>query len=207
MIKVLVAALTTLCVLAGQSELAAQIAVNPTAAADSFRLAPGDFLRINVWPDSSLGGRFQVESDGSVLLPAIGIVQLHGRPIRVVRNELRQRYSEALKQPLITLTPLFKVGVLGAVKQPGLYEVDPSITIYDIIAMAGGFNADANQRRVDLIRDGQSREIVADELADLGEIFLHSGDRVVVRQRRNRNVWPYLLQSATLILAIINFAR
>ena len=40
-------------------------------------------------------------------------------------------------------------------KEPGLYDVDPTMTVADVVAMAGGVTPDGNSKRVELVRQGR----------------------------------------------------
>lgn len=181
------------------------------AEATEFRVRPGDVLRIQVWPDTLLGGRYPIEDTGLIHLPALGAVRAGGRTLAELRTELRQRYGEALKAPIVTVTPIFRVSVIGAVQRPGLYEADPTRSVFDVISEAGGFRDDADAGDVRLIRDGRVYEINADDALEAGTtsmaLGLRSGDRIVVPRQRfdfgMRDVL-FVLQSVSLLLTLIN---
>ncbi len=74
---------------------------------------------------------------------------------------------------------LRRVRVLGEVRDAGLYLVDPTMTLDDIIALAGGASERGNLNRVRLIRDGQTVEANLDVSRSVAAT-LHSGDQVYV---------------------------
>jgi len=166
--------------------LAAQSA--PAAGAEPPVVRPGDVLRIGVWPDQTLSGEFRVESTGSVYLPVLGEVPVAGRPIEQVRADLRTRYRAVMANPVVTVSPLFRVSVLGAVQRPGLYPAEPEQTVFDAISQAGGFLPEARQEEVRLIRDGRVTVLNAREALEEGRgalsVPLRSGDRIVVSAQR-----------------------
>lgn len=178
-------------------------------------LRPGDFLRIRVWPDSTLGGEFPVEETGLVHLPVLGGVRAAEIPLEQLRRELRTRYGEALKNPVITVTPLFRVSVLGAVQRPGLYRVDPTQSLFDVISLAGGLRENAKAQDLRVIRDGSVLEINAKRALETGEaalgLSLRSGDRIVVPERGPSIFTPqniyFMLQSVVLLLTIRELTR
>lgn len=171
----------------------AQGAVSGVALAeqDSITLHPGDILQIQVWPDDKLGGQFTVEETGVVYLPLLGAVHTAGLPLSKLRAQLRASYAEVMKNPVVTVTPEFHVGVLGAVRSPGVYPVTPTQTLLDVIGMAGGFGQGAEEDKIRIIRSGQvihvdaSRALAGDQSSgqaatELEQLHLRSGDQILV---------------------------
>ena len=173
-----------------------------------FRVQEGNYLRIAVWPENELGlsGEYVVEDDGTVHLPLIGAVEVAGLTLGEVRGLLREAYSRTLKEPVVQITPVFPVSVLGAVVRPSLYQVTSSETLFDVISMAGGFAPGAEQDEVRIIRDGEVIELDATETLERGiDLGLRSGDRIFVpRDRWRIGVRDVLLalQSIALIITL-----
>lgn len=184
-------------------------AQTPAAASSEFIIRAGDVLRIRVWPDSAIGGEYPVEETGIAYLPVLGAVQAGGMTLSALRAELRRLYSEALRSPAVSVTPVFAVSVLGAVQRPGLYHVDPTQTLFDAVSLAGGFRDDARSDRVRLVRNGESIEVNARYVLEHGgsdlALSLRSGDRIVVPEGRQ---WRWLdlfygLQSVVLLVTLV----
>ncbi|MEJ2504499.1 MAG: polysaccharide biosynthesis/export family protein [Gemmatimonadota bacterium] len=129
----------------------------------------GDVLNITVWPDRELGGEFPVEETGYVHLPIIGSVQAEGMQLSRLREQLREGYSSTLRNPVVTITPLFRVSVLGEVRAPSLYTISPTNTLFDVISMAGGFTPEANQGKIRVVRQGRVVEFDAGRALETGE--------------------------------------
>lgn len=166
---------------------APSMAPAPPPPDGSAGVRPGDVLRISVWPSKELGGDFPVEESGYVYLPIIGRIQATGSSLDQLRQELRDGYGTTMKNPVVTVTPLFRVSILGAVARPGLYNVEPTNTLFDLISMAGGFAPSADERKVRILRDNKvietdAKRAVEQASGDLA-LALHSGDRIVVPTR------------------------
>jgi len=188
-------------------------AQTPTPSTTSVLLV-GDILRIKVWPDSSLGGEFPVEETGLVYLPVIGEYRAAGRPISEIRQELRTGYSRELKLPVVNVTPLFRVSVLGAVQKPGLYYADATSTWFDLISDAGGFTSTANRNDLRILRDGQSLRVNAAqaELESGGplNVPVQSGDRILIPELHNFKWQTPVAVLQTLVImasAVYQFSR
>jgi protein involved in polysaccharide export with SLBB domain len=155
-------------------------------------IQPGDVLQVRVWPDTSLSGEFPIEETGYAYLPVVGRIEAGGQNLADIRASLRTAYAREMTMPVVTVTPIFRVSVLGAVRAPGLYRVDPTMTLFDAISMAGGFLENADPGRLRILRDGRVIEVNAQAALEtggpIGGVDLHSGDRVVVPEER----WTFL---------------
>jgi polysaccharide biosynthesis/export protein len=167
--------------------LAAQTADG--SGGETYRLRPGDALRIEIRDEPSQGGNFTVDDSGRALLPLIGFVRVAGRPFDEVRREVLAAYERELVDPAsrVRVTPVLRISVLGEVMSPGLVPVDPTFSLADVVASAGGLTSQANRKSISLVRDGETVVTTSlDELAQVRTPIL-SGDHVVVGRRS----WMY----------------
>jgi len=105
---------------------------------DSLRLGPGDRIRVEVAGDSVLSGDFDVDSEGTVLVPLIGLTAAVNLPFGEVARDIVDGFNRELVDPLVRVIPLLRVSVLGEVRIPGLYWVDPTMTLAEVLAGSGG---------------------------------------------------------------------
>jgi polysaccharide export outer membrane protein len=111
----------------------------PTAAVAAARaLRPGDGFRVRIFREPDLSGEFVVDDRGIVVLPKIGEWPVAGVPADSVRPRLLAAYKRYLTTDAIEITPFRRVAVTGAVLKPGLYPIDPSMSVADAIILAGG---------------------------------------------------------------------
>lgn len=147
------------------------------------RLRAGDGVRLTVRDEPKLSGDYPVVQPGRVLLPEIGIVDVADRPFAVVEDEVRKEYGRILVDAEILLVPLVRVAVLGEVREPGLFPIDPSQTVGDLLASAGGITESANTGKIALVRGGTvTRLRLSPGASDLAG-RLRSGDQIVVGRR------------------------
>jgi polysaccharide export outer membrane protein len=189
-------------------------AVRPPLPSDTaaITLRPGDLLRIQVWREPDLQGEFQVDMDGVVILPLIGEKRVTGIPVRRLREVLIEDYRVHLRNPSINITPLRRIHVLGSVRQAGMYPVDPTVTLADAVAMAGGTVEGGDLRRIRIVRRG----VVIRERAAAGEtlreVDLHSGDQIYVErrpwiQRNGATIIGMAISATNLALNLIRIRR
>lgn len=170
-------ALATLAASGAPSAVAAQIP-DPMGA-----LLPGDVIDIDIWQEETLSGEFTVDESGTVVLPLVGEWSVAGVSARDLREQLAAAYAVYLNNPSINVKLLRRITVSGEVRVPGLYTVDATVSIADLIARAGGLNVDADAEKILLFRDGQRLELDLNGATVVGEAGLRSGDRVSVGKR------------------------
>ncbi len=147
------------------------------------RLRPGDQIRLAIRDEPELAGEYPIVESGAVLLPEIGFVTVGAREFGEVEREIQQRYARILVDPEIQVVPLIRVAVLGEVRQPGLFAVDPTQNLADVLALAGGLTPSGDPNGVSLVREGREiRSRLSADSPTMAERF-HSGDRIVVGRR------------------------
>ncbi|HEX9107184.1 MAG TPA: SLBB domain-containing protein [Longimicrobiales bacterium] len=168
---------------AGASDKPSKSSPGVSAPADAaVTLRPGDAVRLAVKDEPSLAGEFPINQTGDALLPEIGLVRVAGRDFEDVGREVRAAFARKLIGAEIVLVPVARIAVLGEVRKPGLFPVDPSLTLGDVLASAGGLTPDGNPHNIALVRGGRTSRLrlAAEEPALLGH--LRSGDQIVVGQ-------------------------
>lgn len=147
-------------------------------------LAPGDIVRVSIWRQSDLSGDYIVDEGGFLMLPLVGKIDASNISTDSLRVMLVERYDYYLKEPYITVTPLFRVSVMGEVASPGLYNVDATVSLADLLAMAGGIKESGSDRKIMMVRDNQ---VVQEDLSlalkkgrAIEEIGMRSGDKIIV---------------------------
>lgn len=144
---------------------------------------PGDAVEIRVPGSDTLSGVFQIESGARLRMPVIGDVDLGGVLYAEADSVLQSELSRYVRADRIEVRPLKRVAVLGAVGDPGFYDVPPSITISDLLMRAGGPVQSSDLDGLVIRRDGQQLASVQGglrESATLAELGVERGDQVQV---------------------------
>ncbi|HEV7994197.1 MAG TPA: SLBB domain-containing protein [Gemmatimonadaceae bacterium] len=175
--------------LGGQSQAAPPAAVPATTAAATMQqngaepLRPGDVVRLRIWREPDLSGEFPVDETGVVVLPKIGPRSVTAESPASLREMLVGAYAKFLNHNSIDVTLLRRIQVLGAVRQPGVYPVDPTMTISDVLAVAGGTTTEGDPNRMELIRAGKRVGGTISRASLIGESRVRSGDQIFVPER------------------------
>ena len=137
----------------------------------SFTLGKGDVLSISVYdePDLTLDS-VPVRPDGKLAFPLIGEVQVDGRNVEAVSNEIRERLLQFVLEPRVSVVVRefnsLDYTLYGEVVNPGVYPLTTEVSITGAIAKAGG------------LTKGQFRASSV-ELADLTHAFLARNGQVM----------------------------
>jgi polysaccharide biosynthesis/export protein len=172
---------------------------------------PGDLLRIKFWPEQQYSGDYQVETSGVVAIPLLGELNVSGRPLSEVRDEIRTRYRGMTTNGVAIVSLQFRVSVIGQVARPGLYSVDATQSVFDALSQAGGPTNGADLSRIRLLRNDHVVVLNAEQAIETGApvlgVLLQSGDRLVVPAKRfTWFTWQNALtalQTVGLIVALV----
>ncbi len=190
-----------------QGDVVAQ-SVSSTPEAQTVR--PGDVIRLNIWREPGMSGDFVVDEAGLVVFARVGEYSVLVETPSSLEARLIADYGRFLRDPNINVTVLRRIIVRGAVNDPGLKQVDPTITIAAALALAGGATSLGDQNKIRILRDGQ--EIEADVTLDtrLADSIIRSGDQIFVPQRswisRNTGIVATSI-SGSIALVIALFIR
>ncbi len=155
-----------------------------------YQIGPGDLLDVKVYEAQDLSTEARVSTRGTVTYPLLGEVDLGGLTVQEAEKRLRGLLqAKYVKDPHVSIFikeyRSKKVAVVGAVKNPGDYELLNRGHLLEAIALAGGLTDNAGQI-VYLTHQGTDKQIKIDldELLVKGNTSLNlpvqMGDTVFV---------------------------
>jgi polysaccharide export outer membrane protein len=174
-------------------------------------LRPGDAVKIAVFRDTELTGEYLIDSRGQLQIPGLGVIQAAGLDPDQLKTSIRQALIQlGTTNPQIAVQPLVRVSVLGEVRAPALYPVDPGISLIQLLTIAGGPTPNANLRRTRVVREGHVFEVDLESAltgSASGRIVLYSNDVVVVPKKTGftRETLQLVLSMTTAALSIATF--
>lgn len=155
-------------------------------------------LRYTIAGRSGLGGQSlsaKVTPEGTVTLPAVGVIPCQGLTLKELTEELAERYDAEIEGieviPILTQRAPRYVFVVGEVALPGRYTLEGPTTVMQAIAMAGSWNVGANVCQVVVFRRAEDWRLMATMLdlrpallgktpCPAGEIWVGDCDLVIV---------------------------
>jgi polysaccharide export outer membrane protein len=181
-------------------------------AQDSYRIKPGDVVRVEVLEDSSINRDTLVLPDGQISLPLAGTVRVGGRTIDQVRSDITSKLAPNFAADPTVFVSLSQLAaprvvgssapaapvtdtiyILGEVNNPGVVELERGTTLLQALAAVGGFSKFASTKRIQLRRtdtSGTERiypvnyDAILQGKTSIGTTVLVSGDVIVVPERR-----------------------
>jgi polysaccharide biosynthesis/export protein len=147
------------------------------------RLEPGDVIRLRIWREPDLSGEFPVDESGMAVFPKLGPTKVASITADSLRTMLVATYSQYLRDPAIEVTFLRRVTILGAVNHPGIYPVDPTMTVHDVFALAGGTTPTGSAKHFKLRRQGKEVDVDFSQDTPIGRTTIRSGDELYVPER------------------------
>lgn len=165
-----------------------------------YYIGPGDEIALSLVGRPDILGedqngsekfRLTITDSPMITLPLIGGIKVHGKTAAQLENELKLAYESYIQNPVpivsIERRQYDVVTVLGAVKEPGRYSLEPGDTLLDAIFRAGGLtlggktNGPPPDRYLKVYREKTTRqervELSLEELLEL----LREEDRIIPR--------------------------
>jgi polysaccharide export outer membrane protein len=120
----------------------------------SYVLGPDDGLTVNVVDlpelEAKTLGVIRIDHQGNIRLPLAGRIEAAGRSVEGLETEIVNRLSGIMNAPEVSVSVAeyrsHPVSVLGAVRNPGVYQVTGPKTLFEVLSLAGGLNPDASNR-------------------------------------------------------------
>ena len=176
----------------------------------SQQLNPGDGVRISFLDiKDNISGDYYIEPDGVISLPFIGTINTNNRDFKDIKRQIIFRYDSLYKSPKLTVHALYRINVLGEVRNPGYYYVTEIEKFTGILALAGGTTGDADLDNVYIIRDNREIDLdienIIKEGGSVSDFGLKSDDQIYVP----RTWWAdargltVIISAAALIVTVI----
>jgi polysaccharide export outer membrane protein len=117
-----------------------------TEAAD-YRIGANDLLEINVFEAPEFNRALRVSAGGEITMPLLGAVQSAGLTARELEKVLEDRLRKYMKDPhvgvFVSSIQSHPVSVAGAVKKPGVFQIQGPKTLLEMLALAEGLADEA----------------------------------------------------------------
>jgi polysaccharide biosynthesis/export protein len=118
------------------------------SAAQDYRIGPEDLLEISVFEAPELNRAVRVSATGEISLPLLGAVQAAGQTAKALELSLQELLRNSyMKDPHVSAfmreMQSHPVSVFGAVKKPGVFQINEPKSLIEMLSMAEGLAEDA----------------------------------------------------------------
>ena len=188
-------------------------------------VGPGDVLKIEVWQEEDISGKFTIDRHGKIKHFLLGDIDVGGLTIPKIEEKIYKALAkDYMKDPEVKVSieeyHSQKVFVLGEVTKPGFSELKGKTTLLNVILGAGGPTSNAGEK-VSILREDSDKEdkdsgeekkldhILVDInrlflKGDLSQnIFVKTGDIIYVSRLEKGNVTTRFYEKSLNIFYIV----
>jgi len=162
---------------------------------ESQPLRTGDVIRLTVpgmEAELDKAGDLEVTADGNIMVPFIGPQRVAGLTPAQAAQQLNSRLNGIVREPNARITVVSPrtpvVAVVGEVRDPGRFEIEPGEPILTALSRAGGLTEFAHPTKIFVVRTFPERTRVRFRYEDLVggversiDFQLRDGDVIVVQ--------------------------
>ena len=172
------------------------------AVVNDYKIGPNDLLEIRVFELPDLNLTVRVSEDGSITFSLLGRIEVAGYTAHGLEQKLAtvltEKYVPGGAHVSVFIREYQKISVIGAVGQPGLYELVGPTTLLQAIAQAGGLTALATAEVYVYRQEADGKQtIISIDLEDLNSgsrdlnIDLKPKDVISIPIDQTLNVFVY----------------
>ncbi len=158
---------------------------------------------------------YQVDSEGFINVPSVGIINVNGKTIK----EIRENIYKIVKLKGLLLSPLVNVRLLnahftiiGEVKSPGKYDYyKNNMNILEAIGIAGDLTINGKRNDIKVIRDLNGKKSILDidltnvDFLKSNKYQIISGDIIIVNPNSTRIKNAGIIGNSGTLLSLLSF--
>ena len=157
-----------------------QISEAPRSIVPVWKLETGDQITTKIYREADLSTQTVVARNGEAYFPGLGRVDVAGLTMDSLQLELKNRYDKLIVDAAVDAAMLRDVVIYGQVRTPGVYSVDPSLTVLGLLAKAGGASGVGKSPILTLVK-GDGRQFRLTREVRLSSLDIVHGDAVYVQ--------------------------
>src|ERR1700728_511350 len=157
-----------------------------------YTIGEQDVLDIDVWREKELSGQVVVRPDGKITVPLVNEIYVIGMTPLQVQTMLADKLQPFVTTPQVTVAVheinSRKVYLMGEVAHEGVFHINSTTTVSQIIAESGGLHPYAKRNKIYVLRNVDGKQVrfpfnydaVIKGKANSQDLVLKPGDKIVV---------------------------
>lgn len=149
---------------------------------ESYRLASGDRIKINVFNEAELSLEISISTSGIINYPHLNEIKLSGLTVNEVEALITKGLQDGiLKEPMVRVSivdyrPFF---IDGEIQSSGGYPFQPGLTVRKAISIAGGLSERASENKIYIIR---ATNVAQGKIKVTLDDYIYPGDVLTIGQ-------------------------
>ena len=177
----------------------------PRSIVPVWKLETGDQITTKIYREPDLSSQTTVSQTGEAYFPGLGRVNVAGLTMDSLQAELTTRYDKLVIDAAVDAVMMRDVVIYGQVRSPGVYNVDPALTVLGLLAKAGGESGVSKSPLLTLVK-GDGRQFRLTREVRLSTLDIIHGDAIYVQDEsflgRNASSLGGFAIIATLVLSV-----
>ncbi|HEY4619350.1 MAG TPA: SLBB domain-containing protein, partial [Nitrospirota bacterium] len=134
--------------------------VDNVPVSPDYLVGPGDEIKISLWGKLNADLFSEIDSDGKISIPQIGILYLTGLTFAEAKETIEKAFSRNYRPEEVKINVslgrlrTIKVFVVGKAQKPGSYTVSSLSTLVNALFSAGGPSKNGTMRDIQVNRNG-----------------------------------------------------
>lgn len=138
------------------------VAIKTSIENSKIYFQPNDIISIGITakdievvkPFTQSGNNFIVDSQGDIMISALGKINVLNKNTEELRDEIINDLKKYIKDPIVTVgLSNFKVTVLGEVNKPNTYSMTDNATIFNALGAAQDLTIYGERKNILLVRN------------------------------------------------------
>ena len=122
-----------------------------------YTIGADDVMSVVFWRDKDMSSEVTVRPDGKITLPLLNDIDAAGLTPTQLKDRIAEEAKKYVTDPTVTVEVKAinsrKVYITGEVRKPGLYPLTGSMTVLQLIAIAGGLDDYAKGDKISIVRN------------------------------------------------------
>ena len=177
----------------------------PRSIVPVWKLETGDLITTKIYREPDLSTQTSVGQTGDAYFPGLGRISVAGLSMDALQADLTTRYDKLVIDAAVDAVMSRDVVIYGQVRSPGVYSVDPSLTVLGLLAKAGGATGIGKTSILTLVK-GDGRQFRLSREVRLSSLDIVHGDAIFVQDQswlgRNSATVGSFAIITTLILSV-----